>query len=88
MTTVREEVEQLLEELERQRDELKVKLHLAKAEIRDEWEKLEHKRAELRSKLTAASGQAEDAWKDIGAAAGLLADELKKGYDRIRSTLT
>ena len=42
----RSNFEELVEKLERQRDELKLRAHLAKAEARDEWEELEQSLAE------------------------------------------
>ena len=34
-------LEDLIDSLKTQRDELRVQMHLAKAEIRDEWEEIE-----------------------------------------------
>ena len=36
-----EKLENLWQELKTERDELRVQMHLAKAELRDEWEELE-----------------------------------------------
>lgn len=77
----------VLTDLERQRDELKVRLHLAKAESRDEWERLEGKLAQLRLRATAAGGEAREAMKDIGGAADRLVEEIREGLDRVRKTL-
>ncbi len=80
---------EVLQDLERQRDELKVRLHLARAEARDEWErlKLDDKIATLRQRADAASVEARGAMKDIGSAAEKLADEVREGLDRVRKTL-
>ncbi|MCK5412530.1 MAG: hypothetical protein V3W35_06400 [Gemmatimonadota bacterium] len=83
----RSNFEELVEKLERQRDELKLRAHLAKAEARDEWEELETKWDRLRSRLKAAGEEADVASEDVRAAASILADELKKGYERIRQRL-
>lgn len=79
--------QEILEKLRRQRDELRLKAHLGKAEARDEWEELEGKWNALKEKLKAAGGEAGEAKSDIGAAARDLASELKKGYERIREKL-
>ncbi len=81
------DVERVLEELKRQRDELRVKMHLAKAEVRDEWAGLEHKWEHVKGRLTAAGGAAGEAAEDVGAALRQVAEELKRGYDKIRRQL-
>lgn len=81
--------QEIVTDLERQRDELKVRLHLARAEARDEWDrlKLDEKIATLRQRADAAGVEARDAMKDIGKAAESLADEIREGLDRVRKTL-
>jgi hypothetical protein len=81
--------EEVLQDLERQRDEIKLKLHLAKADARDEWARLnlDDKIATLRQRADAAGGEARDAMKDIGIAADRLADEIREGLERVRKTL-
>ncbi len=80
---------EVLQDLEQQRDELKVRLHLARAEARDEWErlKLDDKLATLRQRADAAGVEARGAMKDIGAAVEKLAAEVREGLDRVRKTL-
>jgi len=89
MADIRAKWQEVLADLERQRDELKVRLHLAKAEVRDEWARLrlDEKLATLRQRADAAGGEARGAMKDIGAAADLLANEIREGLERIRKTL-
>lgn len=79
----------IIKDLEQQRDELKVRIHLAKAEARDEWEKLklDEKIATLKQRADSAGIEARDAMKDIGSAAERLADEIREGLDRVRKTL-
>jgi hypothetical protein len=83
----KEDVKKVVETLKQQRDELKVKIHLAKAEAGDEWEKAEKKWEQLKTKTRMLGTEAGDASKDIGAAAKQLAKEIKHGYDRIRKLL-
>ena len=87
MTQTHDDVKKLVETLKQQRDELKVKLHLAKAEAGDEWEKAEKKWEHLKAKTRLLGTEAGDASKDIGSAAKQLAKEIKHGYDRIRNLL-
>jgi len=83
----RTDLDRLAEELRRQRDELKVKIHLAKADARDQWEALEKKWEHLRGRLGVVGEEAEEAGKDVLAALDSVAEELKKGYERIRAVL-
>lgn len=87
MESVRDELVRFLEELGRQGDELKLKLHLATADARDEWAKLEEKWEDLKGKLDTVCETAEDVSEDIAAAVKQLLVEIEKGYERIRSLL-
>lgn len=87
MANWREKFQQVVADLERERDELKLKLHLAKADGRDEWAKLDGKLAELRLRADAAGNEARDALDDVGEAAKKLADEIREGFKRVRKTL-
>ncbi|HTS87209.1 MAG TPA: hypothetical protein VMG41_01860 [Gemmatimonadales bacterium] len=86
MTDWRAKWQQTLADLERERDELKLKIHLAKAEGRDELARLDDKIAELRQRAQAAGSEAKGAMGDVGGAAKNLLDEIKAGFDRVRKT--
>lgn len=77
----------ILGDFERQRDELKVRVHLAKAEAREEMEKLESRIDALRVKAQSAGSEAKGALKEIGGAAEQLANEIRQGLERVRKTL-
>jgi SMC interacting uncharacterized protein involved in chromosome segregation len=81
------ELDRLLDQLRSERDELRVRLHLAKAEAKDEFEKLEHKWDRLRGRLDAVGREAKDAGQDVLTAARLLGRELKEGYARVRELI-
>ncbi len=87
MTTMRERLTEMLAKLEQERDELKVRVHLGKAEAREEWDKLEGRIAELRGRLDKAGDEAGDVMEDVGAAAKLLGEEIRDGFARIRRSL-
>ncbi|HEV7735476.1 MAG TPA: hypothetical protein VGR62_25100 [Candidatus Binatia bacterium] len=80
----KETLDKLMDDLRRQRDELKLKVHLAKADARDEWVGLEKQWEHLRAKLAGAGSEASDVAENVGAALGSVAEELRRGYDRIR----
>lgn len=73
--------------LAQMRDELKLEIHLAKADLRDEWGKLEKKWNRFDGKLRGlqrdSEETAEEMWEDVRG----LARDLKEGYDRIRRSL-
>lgn len=84
---VRAEAAELLAKLREERDELHVRMHLAGAEIRDEWDKLEPKFEHLQTKAQNVAASVGEASKDIGTALAILGDELRHGYARIRKSL-
>jgi chromosome segregation ATPase len=79
----------IIEELKQKRDELRVQVHLASKEIKDEWEDLEQKMEELSVKTRQFSDDAKlkETGEGIGDALGQLGSELKRGYQRIRDAL-
>jgi hypothetical protein len=80
-------LEDIFEDLQQQRDELRVQMALAKAEAKEEWEAMEAKWAEVEAKVKGAGKEASESSKDVVAALGLVAEELGKAYDRIRTKL-
>jgi len=84
---MQERLRDMLQKLEQERDELKVRMHLGKAEAKQEWAKLEGRIGELRAKLDNAGDEAGDVMEDVGAAAKLLGDEIREGFGRIRRML-
>jgi len=87
MTDERSDFDRLVDELETQRDELLLKIHLAKAEAKDEWEELESKWQNLQERLPEVRNAASESADDIGAALGLVGEEIGKAYKRLRDTL-
>lgn len=91
----RESDESVLSFLKRQRDELKLKMHLGSKEAREQWEMLEKKWHEVEAwgePLTSATKEAatsagEQVKKVTGAAMDLAAREIKSGYQKLRKLL-
>jgi ClpP class serine protease len=77
----------LVDELRTQRDQLRVRLHLAKAEVKDEWARLEHKWAHVQANMDAIEREAGKAAEGVATALRLAAEELRTGYRRIRQRL-
>ncbi len=84
-------LDELLESLERERDELRVKVHLASRDAKDEFEALETRFDALRARISSASidakGTASEVGDVVGETARKLADDLRDGYRKIRETL-
>ena len=81
------DIDDAIEALERLRDELLLKIHLAAADARSEWDELEQKWSQLRVKASAIGRVAEETAVDVGEAVDLLGKELKKGYERLRRVI-
>lgn len=79
----------LLQELRQKRDELRVQIHLASKDIKDDWDELEEKMGEFSNKAARFSADAK--LKETGAGLGdaltQVGHELKLGYERIRSAM-
>ena len=81
------DLDRIVDELQTQRDELRVRLHLLAADARDEWEELEKRWEHLRRRAAVVGHEAKDAGEDVLVATRLVADELKHGYERLRRLL-
>jgi CBS domain-containing membrane protein len=75
------------EALKRVRDELRVQIHLAKADARDLWDRTERKLEEVEGSLRLLSKGAEEPLQDAAEAARGLLREIREGYRRIRDAL-
>ncbi len=89
--TWQQRLDELVATLERERDELRVKMNLAAKEARDELDALDGRLDELRAKAKSAFPEAKETAGDVGdvmsETARKLAADLREGYDRIRARL-
>lgn len=76
-----------VEGLKRLRDELRVQLHLGKAEARERFEKLEGTWQHLEAKLKVIREESREDLGQVREAAGLLMGEIRDGYRHLRSLL-
>lgn len=77
-----------LEALQRTRDELRLKLHLAKADARDEFHRLEKKWERIEEDLRRTASHTKEPLQTIGEKTRELMTELKQTYARIKPTFT
>lgn len=87
MSEHKERFEEMVSSLKQMRDELKVQIHLGKAEAKDEWEKLEEKWEELKVRGEPYAEAMEESAKGVGSALELVGAELKAGYERLKKLL-
>ena len=69
MADAKDRLKSALQQLETERDELKLKLGLAKLEARDEWDTLEGKMDTLRGRMKVIGAEAREASSDVAAVA-------------------
>ncbi len=70
------------------RDELKLKAHLAKAELKDEIERLDKKWQLVENELRLTADHAKEPLQAIGHQTAELIKELTKGYESIRDRVS
>jgi hypothetical protein len=83
------DIDDLLDDLKQKRDELRLKMHLASKDAKDEWEELEEKMAEFSSdaKKFAEDAKIKETGEGLGEALGKLGHEIKLGYERLRDAI-
>jgi len=72
------EFDEMLDDLKQKRDELRLQMHLASREAKDEWQELEEKMDQFSAKAKLG-----DTGKGVGKALSQLGHELKQGYERL-----
>ncbi len=91
MGTWRERVDELVRELQQDRDELRVKAALGKAELRDELAELDRKLDEVKARAATWADKAEDEIDDILEDAKEKTDgwmkEIRDGYRKLRERM-
>ena len=81
-------VEEVIKLLKQERDELKLKIHLASMDAKDDYDRMSEKVDLLTDQYEPVKGAMEESAENVFAALGLAADELKHGFHRVRKALT
>jgi len=76
-----------LAHLKTTRDEVRVQIHLGKAELKDDWEELEDKWQHTERKLEKAGDDAKEMAGDAQDKMKVVVDELSAAYARIKERL-
>lgn len=78
---------EITNELEIERDHIKLQLHLLNMEAKDEWNELEKKYEQFKTRASVVSEVTEDSAADVAEAFKLVGEELREGYKRIKNSL-
>jgi hypothetical protein len=81
------DMETFIQKIEQQRDELLLKMHLAKADAKDEWAVAEKKWEQMKAKTPILANAGSESVKEVGAAVKLVGEEILHSYDRIKKIL-
>jgi hypothetical protein len=76
-----------LDGLRQTRDEVRLQLHLAKAEAKEAWEEVERRWHQLEGKLQVVREGSREDLGEIREAAKRLAREIRDGYRHLKSLL-
>jgi len=77
-------VKKLLDELQRTRDEIALKIHLGQADAKDEWHALEEKWRRFGEQAAREIDEEKD---KVSEALEGLSDQLRAGYERVKKSL-
>ena len=87
MNKLHDQYKELFEKLKTERDELNVRVHLAKADVKNEWAQVEKQWEHFRGKSELMQHVADEAGEEIWQATKLLGNEILKGYRKMRDSI-
>ncbi len=87
MGELRRLLRQEIEILKQTRDEVRVQLHLGKEDAKTQFEILEKKWHAMEGKAKLIEEDSKESLKGVGEGLSLILDELRQGYERIKSRL-
>jgi hypothetical protein len=83
-----EELTKLSETLKQQRDEIRLKLHLASAELKDEWEESEREWGHFKDKVAEVVDDSKETTAEFLEKTRIVGEELKSAYKNIHRRLS
>ncbi len=87
MSDQRSAVEALIKALKQERDELKLKMHLASMDAKSEYDRLSAKIDELNGQYEPVSSAVGETADNVFAALKLAGEEMKSGFHRVRKAI-
>ncbi len=88
MAELRDQLDQVITKLKQDRDELKLHIHLGNMEAKDDYDRISRKVDQLTDQYEPVKDAVEDAAENVFSALGLVADELKEGFKRVRKVIS
>lgn len=85
---LKEEFEHLVEKLKSERDEIKLKLHLASMDAKDEFKDAEKKWTHIKAEAADIADDTKETSEELIAKAKIVGEELKDTYRRIAKRLS
>lgn len=85
---MKEEFEKLVEKLKMERDEIKLKVHLASMDAKEEFEEAEKKWDQVKAKASEIADDAMETSEEYIAKSKIVGEELKETYIRISKRLS
>ena len=80
-------LDEVWKDIKTQRDELRVQMHLANAELKEEWASLEPKWQVAQKKFEDLKQDTGEAANNVQQALSIVTDELSTAYRKIKSRL-
>ena len=88
MSDTRKKLDELVNTVRKERDELKLQIHLASLDAKDEYERLSKKCDRLADEYQPVTEAVEKTADNVVSALGMVADELKFGFQRVRQAIS
>ena len=85
--SIKTEFDNLLEKLKSERDEIKLKLHLASLDAKEEFEEADKHWDTLKNKAAEIADDSKETSEEFIAKAKIVGEELKDAYSRISKRL-
>ncbi len=85
---LQEEFNKLVEKLKSERDEIKLKIHLASMDAKNEYEEAEKKWGQVKAKASEITDDAVETSEEFIAKSKIVGEELKETYNRISKRLS
>ena len=82
-----EKSNELWEQLKTQRDELRVRMHLGRADLKDEWDEMEEKWESVQDKFEDFLEDSGEAAKEVQGMMHIIGEEISAAYARIKQRL-
>lgn len=85
---LKQELEKFAEGISQLRDEVKVQMHLASLESKQEWDKAEKKLDQFRAQLDDITKEARSTSDDVVSKVKIIGEELESTYQRLKDRLS